>query len=83
MVSAINIALTGLAAATKKVGEAATNIANMTTPDYKNQNGDEVELSEEAVNLMLAKTTFKANASVIKTATEMDDELLRILDKKV
>jgi flagellar basal-body rod protein FlgC len=39
-----------------------------------------VDLAEEAVNLSLAKMTYKANISVIKTAEEMSDELLRIFD---
>lgn len=39
-----------------------------------------VDLAEEAVNLSLAETTYKANISVIKTAEEMSDELLRIFD---
>lgn len=39
-----------------------------------------VDLAEEAVNMSLAKTTYQANISVIKTAEEMSDELLRIFD---
>lgn len=42
-----------------------------------------VDLAEEAVNLMLAKAAYKANIAVIKTADEMQDELLRALDRKV
>lgn len=42
-----------------------------------------VDLAEEAVNLNLAEITYKANVSVIKTAEEMSDELLRIFDDRV
>lgn len=42
-----------------------------------------VDLAEEAVNLILAKTTYKANIATIKAAQETTDELLRLFDKKV
>lgn len=41
-----------------------------------------VDLAEEAVNMMLAKTVYKANISVIKTSGEMSDELLKMVDRK-
>ncbi len=41
-----------------------------------------VDLTEEAVNLLLAEITFKANLKSIETAQELDKELLRILDEK-
>lgn len=39
-----------------------------------------VALAEEAVNLQLAETTYKANIQSLKTADELSDEVLRILD---
>jgi len=137
MINAIQTALSGLAAAAKKVEATASNVANLTTvgsiddpdnapytplttkqtaladsngnglgvkaeffskdpafiatysPDSPFANGDgiigvpNVDLAEEAVNLSLAKHAYKANASVIKTANEMEDELLNIFDKRV
>lgn len=41
-----------------------------------------VDLAEEAVNMMVAKTTYKANITSIQTASDMSDELFRILDEK-
>jgi flagellar hook protein FlgE len=82
MVSAIDNALTGLNSASRKVGQAAQNIANVTTPDYKTETGDTVELSTEAVNLIVGKTAYKANVAVLNVASEMDDALLSIIDKK-
>jgi flagellar basal-body rod protein FlgC len=41
-----------------------------------------VNLAEEAVNVSLAKTAYKANLATIKTVDEMQDDLLRILDKR-
>lgn len=77
MIDAIGIGLSGLHDATQKVETAAENIANITTP---RDDGVIIDLSEEAVNLILAETQFKANLATIKTADEMSDELLGIFD---
>ena len=82
MVSAINNALTGLTKAAEKVGQASQNIANVTTPGYTTETGDTVELSTEAVNLIVGKTAYKASAAVLNVAKELDEELLNIVDKK-
>lgn len=79
MIDAINSGLAGLLSATKKVESAANNIANLTTPVAEGQ--DEVNLSEEAVNLILAETEYKANLATIKTASELSDDLFRIFDE--
>ena len=42
-----------------------------------------VDLAEEAVNMITAKTAYKANIAVIKTVDDMQDELLKSLDRKV
>lgn len=134
MINAIQIALSGLAAASKKVEASASNIANLTTegsltdpdnppfsavttiqetvtgedgaalgvkanvipkntpfvpafdPDspFADEDGvigiPNVNLAEEAVNINLAETTFKANLKVIEAASELSDELLGIFD---
>ena len=77
MIDALGIGLSGLQKATQKVETAATNIANLTTPQ---DDGVVIDLSEEAVNLLLAETEFKANLATIKTADELTDELLDIFD---
>ncbi len=41
-----------------------------------------VDLAEEAVNLQMARTTYKANAAVLRVADDLSDELLRVLDEK-
>jgi flagellar basal-body rod protein FlgC len=41
-----------------------------------------VDLAEEAVNLKLAEISYKANLATIKTASEMSDALLNIVDEK-
>lgn len=137
MAGPINIALTGLAAATRQLNASASNIANLQTvgsleeggqapytpltatqttitgeggqpfgvsstytprnppfvpafdPDspFADENGvigvPNINLAEEAVNLNLAELQFKANVSVIKTADELNEELLSIFDERV
>lgn len=131
MISAINIALSGLESATQKLNTSAANIANLQTagslepgkqapytpvttiqkttdnggvstqvipkndpftpvysPDSPFANAEgvigvpNVDLAEEAVNMMIAKTTYKANLASIQTASDMSKELFRILDEK-
>lgn len=79
MISAISNALSGLMTASKQVEQSAHNIANVTTPTE----GDQIDLSEEAINLKIAETGYKANLATIKTANEMNDELLRLFDEEV
>ena len=42
-----------------------------------------MDLAEEAVNLKLAETAFKANAQTLRVEQELSDELLRIFDEEV
>lgn len=129
MAGTINIALSGLNAATQRLNASAQNIANLQTvgslqegqqapftpvetvqsasenggvranivprntpfvptfdPDspFADENGiigvPNINLAEEAVNLILAELSYKANLSVIETASELDQELLNIFD---
>jgi flagellar basal-body rod protein FlgC len=41
-----------------------------------------VDLAEEAVNLQIARATYKANAAVIRVSEDLSDELLRVLDEE-
>jgi len=79
MIDAISSSLQGLLGAGNKAARASENIAAFQTPEKQ----DEVNLSEEAVNLMLAETEFKANAAVLRTAEEQSEELFRIFDEEV
>lgn len=40
------------------------------------------DLAEEGINLILAKTAYRANLAVIKTADEMEKDLLDSFDRK-
>lgn len=84
MINAIQHALQGLAGAAKKAETAATNVAGSTMADPADPSGGayEISLSEEAVRLSMAETAYKANVNVIRTATEMQDELLSAFDQK-
>lgn len=136
MIGTINIALSGLEAATKRVSASASNIANLQTtgsveedgqapydplttqqtslnidgtgagvrtdivsanrpfvptysPDspFANSEGligvPNINLAEEAVNLLLAEVSYKANIATLKTADELSDDLLSIVDDRV
>ena len=138
MINAIQIALSGLNAASLRVEASASNIANLSTagaldsangqPPYQaltttqsvmtDRNGEtlgvrsdivpdgrpfipaydpdspiddsegligtpNVDLAEEAVNLQLDSTTYKANLKTIETVGHMEDALLNIFDRKV
>ncbi len=78
MISTINSGLSGLQAASKQVDASASKIANATNP-----NVDTVDLTEEAVKLITAEASYKANITSIKTANDMSEELLKVLDKTV
>lgn len=74
-------------------GVTATNvpkqpgIVNVFAPDSPFANSDglvavpNVDLAEEAVNLKLAELSYKANISVLKTAEDMTEELLKTVDR--
>lgn len=88
-------ALTTVQTANESGGTNATNIpkkpgfVNAYAPDspFANESGlvgaPNVDLAEEAVNLKIAELTYKANVSVIRTASEMSDELLNMFDERV
>ena len=131
MIGAIQTALSGLAAASRKMEATASNIANLDTagrldgdpkpystlqsvqqalpngqgvqaniqpkaqgfvpaydPDSPFANAEGMigvpatDLAGESVNMMLAKTAYKASAAVIRTASEMDDALLKTFDDR-
>ena len=43
----------------------------------------DIDLSEEAVHMLLAETQFKASLAALRTSDEMSSELFRLFDKKV
>lgn len=42
-----------------------------------------VDLAEEAVNMMMAEAAFKASLKVMQTAADMEDEALKMFDREV
>lgn len=88
-------ALTTVQTSNESGGTSATNIpkkpgfVNAYAPDspFANAAGEigvpNVDLAEEAVNLKLAEISYKANISVLKTASAMSDELLNTFDERV
>jgi len=71
------IALQGLQQADAQLQTAAVRIAAAATPDGANI--DTVTLSAEIVALMSAKNQFAINASVMKTADELQQTTLNVM----
>lgn len=80
MISSISSALSGIMTASKQVDASAEKIANST--NIKTE-GEQVDLTEEVVNIKISETAYKANLATIKTANEMSDEVLRLFDETV
>ena len=78
MLNAIGIALSGLQNAAQAVNKSAEKIVDSTT----NPQSD-VTLAEGVVDLKLSEAAYKANIKTLETVTEIEDEVLNILDKKV
>lgn len=74
MVDAINTAVRGLHQATRSVAQSASSIANPNNHD---------DLAKDIIDIKSSETAYKANIAVIKVASQMEDELLRLFDKHV
>ncbi len=71
-ISGICIGAAGMQRASQQLEQSAGRIARIGT------GLEEVDLSAEMVNVMQAKTDFKANAKVVETARDMSRALLDI-----
>ena len=69
----ISTARYGLMAASRRFETSAVNVATMGV-----EGAPDVDLAEETVNMIEAKTAFSANISVIKFAQDMWDSLLQL-----
>ncbi len=80
---------------TNKTGGVTANITTKSpafvpaySPDspFADENGNigvpNTDLAEEAIKIKLAELSYKANLSVIKTASELQEELLKTVDEK-
>jgi hypothetical protein len=73
------IALQGLAQAQMQVEASAARLIAATAPGPEGTPVDTVSLSETAVALLGAKNQFSASIEVLKTANEMQKNLVNIL----
>lgn len=71
MSSVSSIAASGMAAATIRLQMSANKIANAADPN--------VDLADEAVQQLMARISFAANAQVMKTDARMTASLLDIV----
>ena len=73
------IALQGLQQATMQVDASAARLIAATAPPAEGMPVDSASLSEAAVALLGAKNQFSASIEVLKTANEMQKNLVNIL----
>jgi len=76
-VQALNIAAAGMFAATDRLSASAQRTAAWGVE--QTQTEQKIDLAHEAVEQISAKTDFKANAAVARTADEMTGALLDII----
>jgi len=76
-VQVLNTAAAGLFAAADRLSASAQRTASWSLEET--QSASKVDLAEEAVQQISAKTEFKANAAVIRAADDMTGALLDIM----
>ena len=69
-------ALEGMNRSEAQFNRAADRIAHL--PAAQHSQGDQVDLSAEAVALIQSKNSFEANTNVLKVADELDRTLLSL-----
>lgn len=72
-ISSISIAATGMHRASSQLEQSASRIARIGVE------GNDVDIASEMVNVITAKTDFKASAKVASVASDMSKALLDIL----
>jgi flagellar hook-associated protein FlgK len=77
MINPLSNSVSGLLAASRKLGESAARIAASPAP------ASTVNLDEELVTIKIAEQSYKANAQVLRTSRDMQDELLKAFDLTV
>jgi flagellar hook protein FlgE len=78
-VVAMTQALQCLARSEAQFNGAAQKIAHLPVSQSGSGQGDQVDLSAEAVALIQARNSFEANTKVIQAADQMDQALLKIV----
>lgn len=74
-IESINFAVQGLQKSSLGVAKAADNIANQQKP--------ETDLTEDIVDLKINEQNFKANATVLATTKDLQEELYQAIDIEV
>ena len=75
MLGPISNAFSGLTNASKRLQNSANNLSNILTSGFK---GSNVDITEEMVDQIVTRPTFKAGVRVIKTNDEMLGSLIDI-----
>lgn len=78
MTDALGSALSGLSNAARKIEASAANIARAGT-----DLGSDSDLVTDTVNIIAARSEYKANLITLKVSKDLSDQLGRLLDKEV
>jgi len=73
----LSTALEGLSRSRERIERTALRLARM--PEVLEQPADQVDLSQEMVNLLWARNSYEANLKAIETAEEIDKSLINLL----
>jgi len=69
--------LEGIQRAQSQFNQAANNIAHWPGPATSAPQGDQVDLSDQAIALIQAKNSFEANTAALKVSDSMTETLLQ------
>ncbi len=73
----LSTALEGLSRSRERIERTASRLARI--PEVLEQPADQVDLSQEMVNLLWARNSYEANLKAIETAEEIDKSLINLL----
>ena len=73
------IALLGLQEAQNQMDRSASRVASASAISGDAINSDTVDISQEAISMMSAKTLFSANLSSLETAGQMQQSILDMM----
>ena len=72
-----SVALVALAQAREQLDRSAEGVREASAPPV--EGADQVDLSEQAVNLLVARTSYRAALELARTADEVAEETLDLL----
>ena len=76
---AMAVALQGLQRSQTRVEQSVVRLVRSTAPDAVSAGADSVGISQEMVNLLAARSDFRASVEVVKTTDQMLQQIVNLL----